>query len=137
MSSVYESIMVEALTRLTDSVPFVPGSYGVRRSHRTAILREQAPGAHLIDGEDRPQQGKPCGARQGEFTVSIFVRDDDAGAGDEYKVELYRRMAEPWAPGIVVRPGRIFVDTELADEDAARIDCQFFVQYATGGEWEL
>jgi hypothetical protein len=138
MATGYEDILAEVEDRLTLPTPFVDGDYGTRRGHLTPIPRDQAPGAHIVGGDDDPQKGNACGGRVGDFTVSIFTRDDaGSSAADPYLLELYVRMAEPFAAGIVVTPAGIRRETEVADGDAARTDCRFAVAYPTGGEWSL
>lgn len=138
MASGYETIMAEVLARLSTPTPFVDGSYGVRRGHLTPIPRERSPAAHVVGGDDKAKKGSVCGGRVGDFTVSIFTRDDlGSGAADEYLLELYARMSEPFDAGIVVTPAGIYRETEIADGDAARTDCRFDVAYPTGGEWSL
>lgn len=138
MASGYETVMQEVYDRLTASPALISGGYGVRRSHRTAISRDEAPGAHVVDGNDEPARGsKNCGGRQGDFVVSIFVRDDDISAIDEYKREVYSRLSAAWPSGISVRPGRIAVESEVADADAVRADLHFDVSYDTADLWSL
>jgi hypothetical protein len=139
MATGYEDILTEVEARLTTSVDFVPGTYGTRRGHLTTIPRDAAPGAHIVGGDDIPQKGgRNCGGRQGEFIVSIFTRDDaGSSAADPYVLELYDRLREPFAAGIVVKPIAIHRIVEIADGDAARTDCRFAVTYPTDGEWSL
>lgn len=134
----YETILAEVEDRLTTPTDFVVGDYGTRRGHLTPMPRDKAPGAHIVGGDDDPKKGNFCGGRIGEFTVSIFTRDDlGSSAADPYLIELYSRMAEPFAAGIIVRPAGIRRETEIADGDAARTDCRFEVEYPTAGEWSL
>jgi len=138
MATGYETILMEVEDRLTSPTPFITGTYGTRRGHLTPIPRDQAPGAHIVGGDDNPQKGNACGGRVGDFTISIFTRDDlGSSAADPYLLELYARMDAPFAAGIVVRPAGIRRETEIADGDAARTDCRFTVEYATAGEWSL
>lgn len=140
MATGYEIILAEVEGRLTTPDDFMGRGYGTRRGHLTPIRREDAPGAHIVGGDDNPQKGSgsACRGRYGEFTVSIFTRSDDGSkAADSYLIELYDRMSEPFAPGIVVRPAGVHRETEVADLDAARTDARFEVTYPTAGEWSL
>lgn len=138
MATAYETFLAEVESRLTGSPAFMDGSYGTRRGHLTPITKEKAPGAHIVGGDDKPKKGNACGGREGEFTVSIFTRDDEGSkAADPYIIDLYARMSQPFAAGIVVKPLDIHRETEIADGDAARTDCRFEVCYATAGEWSL
>lgn len=141
MSTGYETILANVETRLTTPSDFVPGTYGTRRGHLVPITRAKAPGAHIVGGDDDPVKGSKCGARQAEFTVSIFTRGDDGSAdADPYILTLYARMndpSNPWPAGVAVFPAGIHRETEIADEDAARTDCVFRVEYRTQGEWSL
>jgi hypothetical protein len=138
MATGYETILAAVEARLTSPTDFVDGSYGTRRGHLTPIPRDQAPAAHIVGGDDDPLKGNACGGRVGDFTVSIYTRDDEGSrAADPYLLELYARMAEPFAAGIVVKPAGIRRETEIADGDAARTDCRFEVEYPTAGEWSL
>ena len=139
MSTGYEAVLAEVEARLTTPSDFVPGTYGTKRGHLTGITLDDAPGAHIVGGDDAPQRGKSnCGGRFGDFTVSIFTRDDaGSSAADSYVIELYARMAEPFASGVVVTPGPIHRETEIGDNDCARTDCRFSVTYPTAGEWSL
>jgi len=138
MATGYETILAEVESRLTSPSDFVDGSYGTRRGHLTPVPRDQAPGAHIVGGDDDPKKGNNCGGRTGDFTVSIYTRDDEGSkAADPYLIALYARMAEHFAAGIVITPAGIRRVTEIADGDAARTDCRFEVTYPTAGEWSL
>lgn len=139
MTTGYEAILAEVETRLTTPSDFMGGGYGTKRGHLTGITLEQAPGAHIVGGDDAPQKTtRNCTGRYGDFTVSIFTRDDaGSAAADSYVLELYERMAAPFAPGIVVTPGLIHRETEIGDNDCARTDCRFDVTYTTVGEWSI
>lgn len=138
MASGYETILAAVESLLTTPTDFMDGAYGTRRGHLTPIPRDQAPGAHIVGGDDNPKRGNACGGRSGEFTVSIYTRDDaGSSAADPYLIELYARMAEPFTAGTVVKPAGIHRETEIADGDAARTDCRFTVEYSTADEWSL
>lgn len=136
--SAWEEIMVEALSRLTAPTDFIGTSgRGTRRSHLTAIDKDDAPAGNLRSGEDHPSKASKC-AREGDIIVSIFVRDDDGeSAADPYISELYSRFSAAWPAGVSVSPGPIIRDTEVADGDATRVDCHFPVCYSVGERWSL
>lgn len=135
----YEEILDEVETRLTSSPPFIDSTYGTRRGHLTPINRDDAPGSHIVGGDDDAIKGRGnCGGREADFTIAIYTRDDAGSkAADPYLIELYARMSQPFAPGIAVTPAGIHRETEIADGDAARTDCRFRVTYPTDGEWSL
>lgn len=142
-ASTYETVMVDVLGRLKVSGSGWVSTSAVRRAHRTIVPRDGAPAVHLVDGEDAPVKGatqRDCARREGAFTVSIFVRSDaGAAAADPFKVEIMRRLSpdtQSYAAGVTVQPGRIVVDTEIADADAVRVDMDFGVRY-TATEWSL
>lgn len=98
---------------------------------------------HLVDGDSAPDnKGRQCGRRDDGFTVSIFVRNDviGAAAADPFKIEVMRRLnpsTQEYVAGVKVTPGRITIDTEIADVDAIRVNMDFGLSYQTGSEWSL
>lgn len=144
MSSIGESIMLNALARLQGSPSLMLGAQNVavKRSHRTPVARDDAPMVHLIDGPDRPTGNieSDCDReREKRFTVSVFIRDDGgAGVADPLVVEINNRMsnATPWGDGIRVTQGPIVPDEEIADGDAIRVDMEFAAKYDAPG-WSL
>lgn len=135
MASGYETNMVEALARLMAGPPFADD---FRRAHRTAPPREAGRVVHLIEGWDEPVGGKPCGQRSMLFTVAIFVRSDSGiAATDPLRIAVNDRLTAPWTAGIVVTPGRIMADAEVADMDPAKLVMPFTLEYRTAGEFSL
>lgn len=134
----YETILAEVESRLTTPSDFVPGTYGTRRGHLTPVPVEEAPGSHIVGGDDNRIKGSQCG-READFTVAIFTRSNEGSkAADPYLEELYVRLAaKGWPKGVSVTPGDITRETEIADKDAARTDCKFRVCYSTPGPWSL
>lgn len=136
MSSGYETIMVEALSRLRSSSPAIADD--IRRAHRTAAPREFGRVIHLIDGWDEPAEGKPCGERVMMPTVVIIVRDDAGpGAADELRIAVNDLITAPWNAGITIKPGRIMTDSEIADSDPNRVTMPYEIAYKTAGEYSL
>lgn len=130
--------MVEALARLKASPPLIPNKDQIRRAKRTPVTREKAPAVHLIDGRDAPRRQNACGGREGEFTISLFARDDAGlSALDATKVEVMRRMGVAWPAGVICYPGDIVPEAESADQEALRVDMTFRFEYDTAGEWSL
>lgn len=137
----YETILGIALAALT-----IPSQVAdqVRRAHKTAIPRElggvdAAVAVHLVDGGDDPVSGSKCGDRECSFMTSIFVRSDDGvAAADGYRSEIFARFhTAVWPENVVVKPGRISMEEEVADEDAIRVDVEWSAFYRTGSIWSL
>jgi hypothetical protein len=142
MASGQEEIIQAALLALQASPALVPQRDSIRRAHRTAIPRDKMPAIHLIDGDDEMGAGggRKCGKRRAGFTTSIFVRTDAAGGADRYKILVCERFkAAIWPhPSVMIEPpGRITIDTEIADLDATRVDIDWYATYETRGEWSL
>lgn len=138
MATGYETILAEVEARLTTPGDFVDGSYGTKRGHLTPIPKEEAPGSHIVGGDDDRRKGSQC-ERDGEFTVAIYTRSDQGSkAADPYVIELYARLgAAGWPRGVAVTPGPIHRETEIGDTDCARTDCTFKASYETAGPWSL
>lgn len=137
----YEYVMAAVLTALRASPPVVTLA-NVRRAHKTTIPRDKAPAVHLVDGEDDRDKKPACGKRRGNFTISIYVRSDDgASAADPYRITVCRRienLGSSLPSGVMISPpGRISVESEIADADATRVDVEFSFTYQTRGEWSL
>lgn len=140
----YESIMVAILGRLKAA----PTNWGlgvadVRRAHRTAVPKSGTPAVHLVDGVDEPRKGetlRDCVTRDGAFITRLFLRNDlGPSVADPFKVETMRRMSAetaPYADGVVVTPGRISVNDEVADTDSIVVDMEFSASYRTT-RWTL
>ena len=143
MSSGYETVMAAVLARLQAA----PANWGlgvvdVRRAHLTTVPRKGAAAVHLIDGDDQPhaKQAALCIQRDMGFTLALFVRSDSGpSAADPLRIEAMRRLSPdtaPYADGILLAPGRIRVDAELADADAIRVEMEFAASYPAT-EWTL
>jgi hypothetical protein len=132
----FEETMRLVLTRLSRAPQITPL---VRRAHRTVVPRDKAPAIHLIDGDiAAPMAGaKNCRGRDAQFTVSLFVRSDDGPeAADPYKEKIYERLrSTDWPEGVIIAPGRVTSEAEIADADVIRIDLDFSMYYVSGGEW--
>lgn len=125
----YETILAAALTRL-QAAPSIATT--IRRAHRTAVPRANAPAIHVIDGPDR-RVSSPC-RRQCEFTVSVFARSDEGvSATDTLRIAVAARMDAAWPSGISVVAGPITPDTEIGDEDPVRLDFEFTATYPIAG----
>jgi hypothetical protein len=144
MSSGYETIMAAVLSRL-QAAPTNWGALGVkdvRRAHLTMVPRSGVPAVHLVEGTDEPRrkEASRCIQRDMAFSLALFVRSDEGpAAADALKLEAYRRVSPDttaYAAGIVVKPGRISVNPELADADSIRIDMEFTASYPAT-EWTL
>jgi hypothetical protein len=138
MTTACEAIMVSALEALESPTRVATQ---VKRAHLTLLPKEKGDTVHLIDGDDVPASGggARCGKRRMHFITSIFVRSDVAGAADSYKIAIAARFKETaWPAGARLDPpGKITINTEIADDDATRVDMEWIATYATDGEWSL
>jgi endonuclease YncB( thermonuclease family) len=113
----------------------------IRRDHRTVVPREKAPAVHVIDGDETPQKtATSCYCKDElDFTVSIFVRDDEGyQAADPIKLAVMAALDPTVAYGnaIELRRGRIRSESEIADGDSLRVDMEFQFCFQTA-EWAL
>lgn len=140
MATGYEQIMVEVLARMKAAPLMVQKAGNIRRSHRTAVPREDGDSVHVIDGNDDQKKGSAC-QREGEFTISIVKRTDlGPEAVDPLKREVMRRLnpiLNPWPDGVVLEPRGVRPDTEIADADANHVEMEFYVCYPVVDEWSL
>jgi hypothetical protein len=142
-----ETLMQNVLARLlaTTPAPLLTNLSMIRRFHRTAVTRELAPAVQLIDGAEsktnNPMNNKGCDTeRELTFKVLLFLREEDGiTAADPLKIEVYRRLDQattPYPNGARIYSGRIVSDSELGDNDAARVEMEFSFKYVTKG-WGL
>lgn len=97
---------------------------------------------HVVDGDAKPTADKSCAWHwEHEFTISVFVRDD-AGfpAADPLAIEVVDRInptfGTPYPHRARLTLNRIRKDSEIADDDAVRVDIECTLQFATG-EWAI
>ena len=138
MSSVAEQIMAEVFARLTSvtPAPLIEDMTQIRRYHRTKVTREDGPAVHLIDGRDAPdgdfQKNATCSTgRTLEFRVVVFVRGDAGiSTADPTKLEVHRRIKAPgYPPGVLISEPVIEPETEMADQDATRLNMDYKAKY--------
>lgn len=131
----YETLMRNILAR-QQATPRIADD--IRRAHRTAIPKASGTVIHIIDGIDKPQEGKPCGARVMSPSIVIYARDD-AGVSvtDAACKAVNDRMQDAWPNGVTCKPGRILREAAIADGDAARVTMEFELEYGTAGEYVL
>lgn len=144
MPSAYETILAdEVLARLKAAPNIVTDPNQVRRAHRTKIPLLESFSVHLIDGNDAPRKGEvsACPHRDGMFTVTLFGRSDlGPTVLDPLKIEVMRRLnwrTQAYPRGVTIDPGRIVIQTNIADKDAIRVDMNFDLSYPVAGEWSL
>lgn len=142
MISGYETVMVALLARL-QAPPhvLVTDVANIRRAHRTAVPRANAPAWHLLDGSDASSSPKSKCERNSSCTVRIMLRADaGASAADPHKIDIMRRLhpqtAPPYPAGVHITPGSIVFDTEVADADVVNLDMTFPFSYPAD-EWSL
>lgn len=144
----YETILATiVLARMTAAPKIVTDPSNVRRAHRTVIPRtaDTSYAVHVIDGDDQPVKGKvgnaSCAWREGGFTLSLFARNDlGPTVLDGLRAEVMRRMSPytvAYPAGVCINPGRITIDTDIADGDVVKVDMEFGLTYPVCGEWSL
>lgn len=142
--SVPNDLMNEVLARLRADPPLVPDVTQIRRSHRTAVPRENAPAIHVIQGRLRrlqPESDCPVYWRL-DFIVRPMVRsDDDFDTADPLMQAVLERLA-PTTPETAYQHsarlnfGDIDPDQEVADADALGLDMAFSFAFETD-DWSL
>ena len=111
----------------------------VRRSHLTNVVRDKAPAIHVRFGSAKVTGDRSCGrAWKMDWTVSIYVRDDNDATADPLVVEAIKRLDPdvPYTNGADVELQSIDADTEIADGDAQRVDIRGTVKFVTG-QWAI
>jgi hypothetical protein len=73
--------------------------------------------------------------------IAVFVRDDiGSTAADPFVIEVVNRInpeiPTPYSSGVRLEVGSIEPDTEIADEDASRVNIQLLVKFGTK-RWTL
>ncbi len=137
--TIAETLMQAVLARLESSPALCDN---VRRAHRVAVARDEAPAIYLIDGDDviRGSPDSDCRRdRVKRFTVAVFVRDDDGASAADTLVDAVNDRLDPvtaYASGATLLQGAIKPDEEIADEDAIRVDMEFEFRYQAPG-WSL
>jgi hypothetical protein len=145
--TVRETLLRAVLARLTATTPAAMAVNRIRRVHRVAIARDDAPQVHLIDGPDERRaethNRAACLPRECRFTVSIFVRanDDETFALADPLIEDVLARLDPMTGGGYAYGNATanlkFLDVtpepEPADGDALRVDLKFVMSYDTSG----
>lgn len=139
MSNTFDTTLAGVLARLraAPAIRVAPSKApaSVQRSH---LIPTAGDAVHVLDGSDAPSS-KRC-EREGAFTIRLVVRSDlGPAAVGALKVEVMRRLnpeVAPYPDGVVLSPGKITPDTEIADTDATRVDMAFTFCYAAR-EWTL
>lgn len=131
MTSIAETAWAEMFTRLTATTFPGVALASIRRKRRTNVTRENAPAIHLIEGQAKMNEDKSCDWRwEMDGTIAVFVRDDNGlAAADPFLVEVVARINPEIAPAysnqVRLELLRIGPNTEVADEDATRVDLDF------------
>lgn len=144
MTSIAEEFKAEVLARL-QALPlpvFFPELDSIRRSHLTNVPREKSPAIHLRFPRARPVKDKSCNWQWTlDVTVSVYSRDDSGDVmADPLVGEVVTRLnpetSTGYGNGVVVELESIENETEIADEDATRVDIKFTGKFATRA-WQL
>lgn len=132
----YEAILGAALLALQSPSAVATR---VRRAHKTVVPPEIGDTVHLIDGDDAPVANTKCGDRVANFSTSLFWRSDGGPVEiDTLKIAVNDRLcAAAWPENVVVTPGRITIDDEIADTDVTRVDMEWSAAYRTGSSKKL
>lgn len=149
MPSIAEGFKQEVLSRLqADDLSAYGASVdapllleNIRRSHLTRVNRDRAPAIHVRFGKAKPTEDKACNWRwEQDWTVSVYVRNDDDAEADPIVVEAVKRLnpltSTGYANKVVVRLTEIDANTEIADEDSQRVDINGTAGYTTA-PWTL
>lgn len=135
--SVAETFWEELHARLIAAPAWAVPVASIKRAHRTNVTRAGAPAVHVIEGLAKPTQNKRCDW-QWEMAgfIAVFVRDDlGLTAADDLVAEIVQRInpeiAPPYSNGVLLELAAIEPETEIADEDATRVDLVLQVKYGT------
>lgn len=141
--SVYEAVMQNILARLEGSPSLCDN---VRRSHKVAIRKEDAPAVYLAEADDDSKggPGDNCRtARQFQPIIRVFVREDNGYAiADALVTEIVARLnpeapdQTPYPAGVTPELNRVAVAEEIADGDALMKEIRLIVNYQSG-YWSL
>lgn len=137
MAGIAETFWAELWARLVADPEFGVPVERIRREHRTAVTRADSPAVQVIEGVARPTEAKRCDW-QWEMggSIAIFVRDDvGLRAADPLVAEIVRRInpeiGTPYSNGVRLELAAIEPETEIADEDATRVDLVLQVKFGT------
>lgn len=133
---------------MADGGTISPQPAQIRRSSRIPVTRKNAPAIHLIDGPDRRQQTKPgtCATRTFEWTLSVFVRDENDYGQAGIFVPRVLAIVSPNPPTPYEAIGTLTFndvvptsdadDVGASDVNALRVDILFYFLYSTDA-WSL
>ncbi len=144
MTSIAETFKAEVLARLQASAYPLGGPLfdQIKRSHLTNVKRDDAPAIHLRFPRARPVSDTSCAWQwTQDVTVSVYTRGDAGDLlADPIVVESVKRLnpliGAGYANSVVVELQSIEADTEVADEDATRVDIKLTAGFITGA-WTL
>lgn len=142
-ASVGHQLRLALLARLQASVSTYPVTIladRIRATHRTEVPREHAPAIYVMPARWVPRgENKSTCARKWEtqVTVSIHTRGDDTSEADAdlLMVEVVKRIED----GTAYSPlGRFAIEsiesaTDIADDDATRVDINCRFEFETAG----
>lgn len=138
MASIAETFWEEILARIAAAPTFGVEAASIRRRHRTAVTRQDAPAIHVIEGKAVRKGGdRSCNWEwEMDGAVAVFVRDDlGLEAADPFVAEVVARInpeiGTPYSNGVRLEIVAIEPETEIADEDATRIDIVLAIKFGT------
>lgn len=144
MATVQRQILAAVVARLRATPALIAKSAErIRIAHRSPVTREESPAIHVVPQSDELVDDKSCNRRRLRFTVAVLARDDGGiETIDELLVQVMARLkpgrgdAIPYPAGVVLKPGVIRFDEEVADADIALAEFSFEATYSTA-DWSL
>lgn len=140
--AIAETFWGEIMDRLTAAPAFGIPVERIKRAHRTAVTRANSPAVHVIEGAARLREQKRCDWQwEMTGTIAVFVRDDEGvSAADPFILEIVRRInpetGTPYSNQVRLELVAIEPDTEIADEDATRVNIEFAIKFGLA-RWTL
>jgi hypothetical protein len=140
--TIYDDTLAAVLARLQGS-PDLIANGNIRRAHATDVTLDDSPAVRVIDGPDRPTEGKGCDtAHDAAFTVRIITRGDSeatsATAWDIAQSVLERLdpNVTAYANSVLLEQPTIAPDREIAEHDLYALDMVFRMKYRSAA-WSL
>lgn len=140
MASIAETFWVELYERIVASPPFGIALSSIKREHRTNVTRQNSPAIHVIEGDENPdgKQNSCDWTWKMDGTIAVLLRDDSGlAAADEFVTEILKRINPDtaYSNGVRLELKSIGPNTEIADEDATRVDIEIRMSFVTAA-WQ-
>lgn len=140
--TIYDDTLVTVLARLQGS-PDLIANGNIRRAHATDVTLDDSPAVRVIDGPDRPTEGRGCDtAHDAAFTVRIITRGDaEATSATAWDIaqDVLERLdpnVMAYANSVLIEQPTIAPDREIADQDLYALDMVFKMRYRSAA-WSL